>query len=159
MAQVITQSDYHTGVKPMPVAQGAEVLCVRDSVSVPSTKSTNDIFAMMPLPADHVPVDVILDFDDMDTGTSETWSVGILTAAKTDLSTTTADGGAVWIDGSTAAQTGVLARPTTKTITRVKPARTTRYVGLKVKAGGSATAGTAGVTLLYRAAHYEAYDS
>ena len=159
MAQLVTQSDYHTGVKPMPVAQGAEVLAVRDTVAILTTKSLSDIAAMMPLPADHIPVDVILDFDDMDTGTSETWSMGVLNAGKTDLSTTTADGGAVWVVNTTAAQTGVIARPTTKTITRVKPSRTVRYLGLKLTAAGSATAGTVGITLLYRAAHYEAYDS
>lgn len=158
MAQVITQSDYHTGVKPMPVAQGAEVLCVRDSATWPSTKSLSDLLALMPLPADHIPVDIIVDSDDNDTGTSETISVGLLNAGKTDLSTTTNDGGAVWISASTVSQAGGIVRPTTKAITRVAPSRSTRYIGVKLAAAGSATAGVVGVTLLYRARTYEVVD-
>lgn len=160
MAQLITKSDYNVGTKTMPTAQGGEVLAVRDSAAWLTTKSLNDILALMPLPADHVPVDAILDSDDTDTGTSEQISLGILNAGMTDLSTATADGGGIWIDGSTVPQAGGIARPTTKFISRVKPAATTRYVGVKLKVPGSATAGTVGVTLLYRAANVgEKYDT
>lgn len=159
MAQLVTTTDYHTGTKPMPVAQGAEVLCVRDSAAWATTKSLSDILAMMPLPVDHIPIDIILDTDDTDTGSSETLTVGLLNAGKTDISTATADGGGVWISGSAAPQTGVLARPTTKFITRVKPSSSVRYVGVKLATIGSATAGTVGVTMLYRAKTYELADT
>ncbi len=156
MTQLVTQTDYHTGRKPVATAQGAEVLAITDSFSFAATKSQDDIYAMMPLPPGHVPVDAILAPSDGDTGTSLTLSLGLLNAGKTDLSTATADGGAVWIDGSTAAQTGVIARPTATAITKVEPSDSARYVGVKIKANGSATACTGKVTLLYRAAHYGA---
>lgn len=159
MTQLVTTTDYHTGIKPMPVAQGAEVLCIRDSATFATTKSINDLLALMPLPADHVPVHLILDSTDGDTGTSAALSVGLLNAGKTDLSTLTADGGAVWIDGGTGIQTAVINVPTTNAIYAVKPSRSTRYIGVKLKTNGSATAATVGVTLFYRAAAYEPYDS
>lgn len=152
MAQLVTNSDFYNGVKIAPTPQGAEVLAIQDTFSFASTYSINDIAALMPLPPDCVPVDAILAVTDGDTGTSLTISLGILTSAGTDLSTLTQDGGAVWIANSTAAQTGVLVRPTTTAITKVLPlASTVRNVAVKVTAAGSATAFSGTVTLLYRA--------
>lgn len=156
MTQLITQSDFRTGIKPTPSAQGSEVLCVKDSFSFATTKSMTDIAALFPLPVDHVPVDVIFAPSDGDTGSSLTMSVGLLVSAGTSLSTATDDGGAVWISESTAAQTGVIGRPTTIAITKVAPSSTVRYVGVTIIANGSATAVTGTLTMTYRAAKYGA---
>lgn len=155
MAQAVdtTTSDFHAGRKPMPTPKGSEVLAAKDSFSFATTKSQDDIAALFPLPPGCVPLDVILACSDGDTGTSLTVSVGLLNSGKTDLSTATADGGAVWIDGSTAGQTGVIARPTATAITKVEPSTSARYVGVKIKANGSATALTGTLTMTYKAAY------
>jgi hypothetical protein len=152
MTQLVSTSDYYNGVKVGPTPQGAEVLAVQDSFSFASSYSINDIYALMPIPEDCVPVDIIVAVTDGDTGSSLTFDVGVLTAAGTALSTLTQDGSAVWISGSSAAQTGVLVRPTTTAITKVLPLSTVRrYVAIQPKVAGSGTAWSGTVTLLYRA--------
>lgn len=150
------QSDYATGTRPVPVAQGSEVLAVRCSVAVTTALASADLLEFCPLPPDHIPVDCVLDPDDIDSGSSITISVGLLNSGKTDISTATADGGAVWISADTGARTGVPARPTTKAIWRVTPnATTARMFGAKITAAAAtAVAGTVSGVLLYRAAHY-----
>lgn len=152
----IGKTDYAQGTKMQPVATGEGVVAVRGSISLASTRSEGNCVSLLRLPADHVPVDFILDTDDIDTGTSLTLSVGVLNAAETDLSTATDDGGAAWLASSTAGQTGVIARPTSKVITRVNPTQADRKVGVKVELNGSATAGVVGVTMTYRRASYGA---
>lgn len=155
MAQLITTSgDYRSGRAIAPAAQGGEVLAITESFSFATTKSVNDIAVLLPLLPDHVPVDVILAPSDGDTGTSLALSVGILDSAGTDLSTATADGGAVWIDGGTGAQTGVIDRPSATAITKVEPdSADVRWVAVKIKTNGSATACTGKLTMTYRAAY------
>lgn len=152
------QSNYAAGNYPVPVAQGAEIVSVRATIAVTTALASADILEFFNLPPDHVPVDCVLDPDDLDTGSAITISVGLLNTGKTDLSTAAAEGGAVWIATSTAAQTGVIARPTTKNLWRVTPSATlSRMFGAKITAAAAtAAAGTVGATLSYRAAHYGA---
>jgi hypothetical protein len=154
----LAKHDYTKNTLIQPIAAGPEVVCAFATVSIPSTLAASDVASLLLLPADHVPVDLILFPDDLDTGTSLTISVGVLNAGETDLSTTTADGGAVWLASSTGGQTGVLARPTTNVIAKVAPNKTAdRKVGVKVILVGSATAGSIRLQLLYRRATGEDY--
>lgn len=161
------QSDYAKGLRPMPTPQGAEMVCVRMLVAVSAALAANDILEFGELPVDCVPVDYILDPTDIDSASGTTISLGIANAGKTDLDTSADNGGAVWLSASTAGQTGVLARPTTRACVSSAPRQPNpssgspagaqlRMVAAKIAAVGTSVAGTVGLTLMYRAAHYGA---
>lgn len=152
------KSDYAKGVKPMPVAQGAEVLSVRMEISLAAALAAGDILYMGDLPEDHVPVDCEVDTDDLDTGATPAivLQAGVLNADATDLDVAGSGGGS-WIGNSTVGQAGGLARASDKFVKRVAPSATTKKkVGIKVSTGPAtgATSGKVGLTLHYRAAHY-----
>jgi len=157
----LLQTNYAKGIYPMPTADDSDVIAVRMEYSLAAALALNDVIEMGPLPADHVPVDCVLDADDLDTNGAPTitLSVGILNAGKTAISTAAADGGAAWIAASTVAQAGGLVRPTVSAITRVAPdAANDRPMGVLVAAGpatGAAT-GKVGLTVMYRASSYGA---
>lgn len=151
--------------RPAPTAtEKGAVAAQYESYSVAVNPTANDVVALCVLPANHVPVDIILDTDDLDASTGVTISVGVvnktpdelLTATTADISTATADGGAVWIASSAAAQTGVIARPTTKAFLRVTPSATDRIIGLQFTAAASGTfsAGRVGLCFFYRPATF-----
>lgn len=157
----LLQNDFAKGVKPMPVPNGSEVVAIRLEYNLAAALVLNDIIELGQLPEDCVPVDCILDADDLDTGGAPaiTLSVGALNAAKNDLDVTELNGGAAWIVASNIGQAGGIARPTTTTLSRVQPSATTRRsVGIKIAAGPQvgAAAGKVGLTFLYRAAMYGA---
>lgn len=154
MANPVLTHDFVTGVKSQPVSVDGETVHVRAALTLSATKAAGDTYAYMLLPADHVPVDLVMDIDDMDSGTSLTISAGIMTSDKSDISTAAADGGAAWIASSTGGQTGVIARPTTNALWRVTPSSSARVIGIKLAIVGSATAGTLGLTLSYRRSVY-----
>jgi hypothetical protein len=111
----------------------------------------NSIGAIGILPARCVPVAVLMDGTDMDSGAAAmVLQVGILDAAGTALSAAAADGGAAW--GSTAAtnaafQQQILGYP----LVAVTASDSDRKIGVKVTtAPTAAVAGTLGLTLLYR---------
>jgi len=151
----ILQTDYAKGIRPMPVAQGAEVIAVRMEYSLAAALAASDVIEFGFLPADHVPVDYLIDTDDLDSGATITTDFGLLTSAGTAVSTATADGGAKWLSADTGLRSATNLRPTANTITRVQPSSSNRKVGMVIAAGPStATTGKIGVTLLYRAAKY-----
>ena len=137
------------------VTKTGDVAAPRQVYALSAALALNDIIVMGSLPQGCLPVDLILDSDDLDTGGSPaiTLSVGILNAGQTDIDTT-ASGGAAWIAASTVAQAGGLVRPTTAAITRTPVSTSEQFWGIKVAAApatGAAT-GTIGATLMYRAA-------
>lgn len=152
----VLKSDYAKGVRPMPVARGAEVIAVRMQYALAAALAAADIIEFGFLPEDHVPVDYFIDNDDLDSGTTITADFGILTAAGTAVSALAADGGAKWLTASTLLQAAGLTRSSGVAHTRVVPSSSTRRkVGMVIAAGPStASTGTIGVTLLYRASHY-----
>jgi len=155
----LKQTDYATGVRPMPVAKGSEILSVRMEYSLAAALALNDVIEMGLLPEDHVPVDWDVDTDDLDTNGAPAiaFDVGILNAGKTAVSTAAADGGAKWAAGLTTAQAGGLVRAAATAHKRVTPSPTSRRsVGLVIGTGpatGAAT-GKIALTLHYRAAKY-----
>jgi hypothetical protein len=150
------KNDYITGRKPAPTPAGGEILAVRFAIDLLTTDLVlNDIGEVGLLPAGCVPVDVLVDADDLDSGAAAmVLQVGILNAGETDLSTAAADGGAHW-GSTTAANTAFTQRMAFngKALVNVVPAQVDRKIGLKVAtAPTAAVAGQVGVTVLYRAA-------
>ena len=155
---LITQTDYVSGTRPTPIPeQAGEVVAVRGKVTLSANPTANDTTAHVILPANCVPVDFVLDSDDIDTNGAPTIaiSVGVLNAAKTDIDTSSSSGGAAWATGLTTAQASGASRPTTKTLWRVTPTTADRVVGLKyTTASATFASGEIGFTLFYRAAHF-----
>jgi hypothetical protein len=92
----LNKSAHAKGIVPTPVAVGCEVVACRAEFVLSADLAVNDIIEMMQLPAGHVPVDLILDTDDL--GTTGAVGVGLLNSGKTDIDTT-ASGGAAWLTG------------------------------------------------------------
>lgn len=148
-------NDYLDGRKSTVFPAGSEVVAVRFAHQMDTTDlQLNDIGAVGILPAGCVPVALLVDSDDLDTGTPAlALSVGVLNAAGTDLSTAAGDGGAAWGTGITVAQAGGQVQVLGKALSRVASASIDRTIGVKVTtAAGTAAAGELGLTLLYRAA-------
>jgi len=147
----LKKTDYATGAIPTPVAVACEVVACRASYTLTADLSVGDIIQMMDLPAGHVPVDILLDADAMGAGTV---SVGLANAGKTDLDTT-ASGGAAWLTGgAVTAAAGLRADAGgIKALSRVVADQAAnRAVAIKIVTDTTATSGTIGLTLFYRAA-------
>lgn len=146
----LKQSLHALGTIPMPLPIGPALVAVRSSYTLTADLSANDIIEMGLLPANCVPVDLILDNDDLDSGTTATVSVGLLNAAKDDLT------GALWLTDSTAvrsAATGTRADALgLHSMSRVTSTGADRSYGVKITADTNATSGTIGLTLFYRLA-------
>ena len=143
------QSDVCASTAAIIEPSGSELIAVRGEVDVLNTLAINETLQMVPLPAGCVPVDCILDTDDLDSSTGIVMSAGVMNADCSDL---TSD---VMITDSAIAQTGGIARMDTKTGPRTAVSTTTlRYVGIKVTTAaiGIKAAGTVGLTLFYKAA-------
>jgi hypothetical protein len=154
----ILQNDYAKGVKIQPIGDDSDVVSIRLEYNLAAALVINDVLDLGFLPAGHVPVDCMLDSDDLDTNGTPTitLSVGVLNAGKTAISTAAADGGAAWILASTVAQAGGLVRPTIAAITRCASSETPRSVGVLVAAApatGTAV-GKVGLTFSYRPSCY-----
>lgn len=156
----ILQNDYAKGVKIQPIGDDSDVVSIRLEYSLAAALVINDVMDLGFLPAGMVPVDCMLDTDDLDSNGTPliTLSVGVLNSGKTAISTATADGGAAWISASTVAQAGGLVRPTTAPITRCTPTEAPRSVGVLVVAAPAtgATTGKVGLTFSYRPSCYGA---
>lgn len=149
-------NDYLSGRQPVPTPSGSEVMATRFAISlVAADLDANDIGAVGILPAGCLPVGVLIDSDDLDSNGTPTnvLSIGVLNAAGDDLSTATADGGAVWGSSITVAQAGGQVQVLSKALARVQAASAARTIAVKFTAASATkAAGTMGVTLLYRAA-------
>jgi len=149
------QSDYAKKMRPMPVANGSEVVSVRMVVTLPATHALNDIIEFGELPEDHVPVDCVLDAAAL-AASAMVLAAGLLNAGKTDISSGADDGGAGWITGSTIGVAGGMVRPTVRALWLTNPLPATkRMLGAKITTGGvTPAAGDIAMTIKYRAAHY-----
>ena len=152
------QSLYAQGKLPTPISQGSDLVALPFECAVPATgdgTAVNDIIEMGNLPAGHVVVDVLYSATDLDTGGAPAHAVsfGVLNAAKSDLSTDAADGGAAWATGLTIGQAGTLTRQSTAAIHQVTAASAPRALGYKVTtASATKAAGTIRAIVLCRAA-------
>lgn len=149
-------NDYITGRKPVPTPSGPEVVATRFEITLATGDlALNTIGQVGELPPGCVPVDVIVDHDDLDSSTAAAiFQVGIWDGAGANLSTDAADGGAAW-GATTAVNTAATQRLALSGVamSRVTPTQTRRKLGMKVTtAPTTAVAGKFGITLLYRAA-------
>lgn len=145
---------YITGQLPIPTPAGGEVKAVRFELSLATGDlALNTIGQIGILPAGCVPVDVIVDADDLDSSTAAlVMQVGIWDGSGASLSNATDDGGAHW-GVTTAANTAFQQRLTHNgnAMSRVNATGADRKLGVKVTtAPTAAVAGKLGVTLLYR---------
>lgn len=150
-------NDQLAGRKPVRTPAGAELVAERFTLDLATGDlALNTIGAIGLLPAGCVPVEVIVDGTDMDSGAAAmVLQVGIWDGAGANLSTAAADGGKHW--GVTTAANADFQQTLTKNgnaLASVQVNRSAdRFLGVKVTtAPTAAVAGTLGVTLVYRAA-------
>jgi hypothetical protein len=147
------QSDVCASTRP-PVTSGCpDLVAVRGVVTAPVTLALNETLQMVPLPEGCVPVDCILECDQLDIATTGpspaiTLTVGLMTSDLTDLEASTYN----LITDSTLAQTGGVARMDLKSGLRyAKDDDTLRYIGIKITAAAATKqAGSIALTLFYR---------
>lgn len=149
-------NDVITGRTPVVFPAGGEVVAQRFTLDLATGDlALNTIGQIGILPAGCVPVDVIVDGTDMDSGAAAmVLQVGIWDGAGAALSTAAADGGAHW-GVTTAVNTAFTQRLTFNgnAIVKVADAETDRRIGVLVAtAPTTPVAGTLGVTVLFRAA-------
>lgn len=144
------------GQVKMPSLNDTGLIAFRMVYTLTADVAANDIIEMGNLPAGAVPVDLILDNDDMDTGATGTVSAGILNAGKTDIDVTAASGGGLWLAATSVQAVGAARADNAglRFMSRVVPDQNNdRPIGIKI-VGEPAAAATQviGLTLLYRAA-------
>ena len=139
-----------TNNQPAPSADQNSVIAVRAEYSLLAALVINDTIDFAKIPAGHVPVDVILDSDDVDTGgaPAAVFQVGLRAANGTT------DDPDAFIKDSTVGQAGGVARANVATAFRIGSHTADRNVYLTVSTAPatSATSGKIGVTVLYRPA-------
>lgn len=133
---------------PITGSSAGNVLCSVGEYTAPVTLAANDIIALCHLPADHVPVDFILESADLDThGTPTiTLTVAVLNADKSDVTENTS-----FLTESTVAQAGGVIHAAVVTGLQLASSSADRVIGIKcIAAGATKAAGKVRGTLLYR---------
>lgn len=153
----VNSNDHITGRRPLPTPVGGEILAARFVLPMaPADLVANNVGQIGALPAGCVPVDVLVDGTDMDSGAAAmVLQVGLLDAAGTAISAAAADGGGFW--GSTVATNTAFHQRLTMSgnaiATVTSNSNADRKVGVRVAtAPTTPVAGTLAVTVLYRAA-------
>lgn len=128
------------GQKPVPSLNDSMPRVLPYEFVTTASLSAGDIIDLGPLSPGVAPIDVAIVTDDLDTNGTPTitLSVGLLNAAKTDLS-----GGAneTFITASTVGQAGGIARATTAAAYLLGASTTERRLGIKVVAGAATGTG------------------
>lgn len=133
---------------PITLSQAGQIVAATGDYAVPVTLAASDIVALCHLPAEHEPVDFMLQSDDLDSNGTPTISVtvGVLNADMSDLVANSN-----FITASNVAQTGGVARAVVTQGLQLAASNANRVVGLKVvTAAATKVAGTVKGTLLYR---------
>lgn len=146
----LIQSKYAKGQSaiPYPAFAGA-VVAKRFWHQLTSAPVLNDILELAPIPQNTRVVGIVLDADDLDSGTAITCDVGIMSANWGDNDNARTVGNEFFA-GSTLLQTGGAAQPTKKEAYRVLTAINDRSIGVKFTGTLTGfTAGIIGLTVLY----------
>jgi hypothetical protein len=148
-------SDFITGRRPVPFPAGIELIAQRFPITLTTAdEATSTVGVVGILPAGCVPVAFEVDAAQLDSGAALAYSLGIVNAAETAISTVAADGGAAWATGLTTGRTsagagGIVASRPMKT---VRSTSEDRNVGIAITAGSATpVAGEIAVTLYFRA--------
>lgn len=128
---------------------GVGAIAITAEFVVPAGLAANDIIEMFALPAGHVPIDLIVNLPDMDSGTGITLDAGLISGRFGDPVLGSRACGNEFFAASTAGQAGGLARAA-KSLAGIVPDSAARGWGLKVAAAatGLTTGGTIRATLL-----------
>lgn len=135
-------------INAITAQRAGDVIAVHSTFALSAALIVNDVVKFATLPAGCVPVDCVVDCDDLDTGVAPAVVVEVgFTGGDTDA----------LIAASTVGQAGGVERANVATAFRVVPTATDRTVQLKVATAPatSAVAGTVGLTLTYRAAQVD----
>jgi hypothetical protein len=129
--------------RPASTVTGAGQVDINHGVfSLSANLAASDTIRLCRLPAGHVPVDFILDSDDVDSGGSPTiaFNVGIedTIGATTNLT--------AFLAATNVGQAGGLARITTAASRRIAPVDYDRYVTLTVSTGPATGVATGKIT-------------
>lgn len=136
--------------QPAKSSANSGPVATRREFDLTAALAINDTIDMVKLPAGHVPVDLILDTDDLDSGGSPAivLHVGLRKADGTN------DDADAFIASSTVGQAGGVARMAAVAALRVTKSDSDRNVYITVATGPAtgATSGKIGVTLISRPA-------
>lgn len=146
----VHQSEAAKGQTPVAYpAYAGHVVAQRYAFTVPANIVEGDIVEMACIPPGCRVIDVVMDSDDLDTGTPAIiWDVGIMSGdwGVKDNARTCGD---EFLDGVTVSQAGGVVRPTLAKAFRTSAAATARSIGAKlVTDAATAAAGTIGLTVL-----------
>lgn len=145
-------NDYTTGRANPVTPAGAELASMRFTLAMATADlALNSIGQIGILPAGCIPVQLLVDGTDMDSGAAAmVLNVGILDAAGTAFSTAAVDGGAAW-GATTPVNAAFQQQILSYAMSSVAKTDADRKIGIKVAvAPTSAVAGALGVTLIYR---------
>lgn len=150
------KTSYASGIYPMPIAQGAEIITVRLVYNLAAVLAISDVVQFGFLPQDHVPVDYVIDNDDLSSTAAGAFDFGLLDATGLAVSSAAADGGAKWLTASTVVQAAAFTRASTSSHLRVTPSSTSaRIIGAVMTAACTVTTtGVFAVLFSYKAAAY-----
>lgn len=132
------------GITPMPVPVGRDLVAHRMSYTFTGAFALGELLELGILPANCVPVDFIVDSDDL--GTAGALSLGVFNAGKTDIS------GTEWATAIDVTPTATGTRATGAQLllmARLSPSNSDQVIGFKATTATTA-AGTLGLTLIYR---------
>lgn len=124
--------------------QAGEIRSVYGAYNLSAALSSGDVVHLVKLPAGHVPVDAVLDWDDM--GTTGAASLGI---TADDVGTT--EDADAFLSAQDMATAAGIARAALQAGFRIAAVNNDRLVGVTMTADTTATSGKIGVTLFYRA--------
>lgn len=147
----LIQSQYAKGIvsPPYPAFAGA-VVAFRFAHTLSAAPAQNDIIELAPLYAGLRVIDMVLDSDDLDSGTAMLLDVGIMSGAWQENNGARTCG-AEFFSASSLPQAGGVAVPTLKTAYRTAPAGADRSIGVKINtaAGTFIPGGQIGLTVLF----------
>jgi hypothetical protein len=126
-------TDWSFGRRNTPTAYDSCIVALQFDYVIPAGQAfaLNDTVELGKLDINVVPVDCFIAFDAL-TASAGNVSLGLLNAGKTDLDTSAASGGAVWIPATAVTSAGFV-RATTAACIKTQPSETTvRSIALKI---------------------------
>lgn len=136
-----------TGNSPgVTTTEQGQVVAVEAKIALTDAVAINDTMVGFLLPAGHVPVDLYIACDDLDTGAALTLTVAVLDSTLADVVANTS-----FITASTVGQAGGVARAAVAAGLRLAASAVDRWIGIKVAAAANvAAAGSLSLVGLYR---------
>jgi hypothetical protein len=134
------QSALGKGVLPAPIGSHSDMLSVRAVIIPTAALAANDVMEGPVLPAGHVPVDCILDSDDLDTNGAPTLTLDVgLMSGTPGVNDSARTVGNEFIAAATMGQTGIatISRMIKGNMLRYLPSDSDRSIGVKAAAGAA----------------------